>query len=98
MFLQLIDMVAVDGRTKAGKWALLVLPLITVLREGMEAVVFVGGVSLGEPATSIPLAAIVGILCGVVVGYIIYAFATRTSESPTPCLPKTPNLRHMEQH
>ena len=89
MFLQRIDMTAVDGRTKAGKWALLVLPLITVLREGIEAVVFVGGVSLGEPATSIPLAAIVGIICGVVVGYIIYAFASRTSESPWPrLLPK----------
>jgi len=28
-----------------GKWALFVLPFITVLREGLEAVVFVGGVS-----------------------------------------------------
>lgn len=70
---------AVDGRTKAGKWALLLLPLITVLREGLEAVVFVGGVSLGQPATSIPLAAIVGIICGFIVGYIIYAFASRTT-------------------
>lgn len=77
-------MADVDGRTKAGKWALVVLPLITVLREGMEAVVFVGGVSLGQPATSIPLAAIVGIICGLVVGYIIYAFASRTSQSLLP--------------
>ena len=57
----------------------MVLPLITVLREGMEAVVFVGGVSLGQPATSIPLAAVIGIICGLIVGYIIYAFASRTS-------------------
>jgi len=71
----------VDGRTKAGKWALVILPLITVLREGMEAIVFVGGVSLGQPATSIPLAAIVGIICGLIVGYLIYAFASRTSQS-----------------
>jgi len=70
---------AIDGRTKAGKWALLVLPLVTVLREGMEAVVFVGGVSLGQPATSIPLAAIIAIICGLVVGYFIYAFASRTT-------------------
>ncbi|KAF9788533.1 iron permease FTR1 [Thelephora terrestris] len=70
---------AVDGRTKAGKWALLVLPLITVLREGVEAVVFVGGVSLAQPATSIPLAAIVGIICGIIIGYFIYAFASRTT-------------------
>jgi len=69
----------VDGRTKAGRWALVILPLITVLREGMEAVVFVGGVSLGQSATSIPLAAIVGIICGLIIGYIIYAFASRTT-------------------
>ena len=59
----------------------MILPLITVLREGMEAVVFVGGISLGQPATSIPLAAIVGIICGLVVGYLIYTFASRTSQS-----------------
>ena len=73
-------MTAVDGRTKAGKLALFFLPLVTVLREGLEAVVFVGGVALGESATSIPLATIVGIICGIVVGYIIYAFGSRTSE------------------
>ena len=27
-----------------GKWALFMLPFVTVLREGLEAVVFVGGV------------------------------------------------------
>jgi len=69
----------VDGRAKAGKWALVILPLITVLREGIEAVVFVGGVSLGQSGTSIPLAAIIGILCGLFVGYLIYAFASRTT-------------------
>ena len=59
---------------------LFILPLITVLREGMEAVVFVGGVSLGQSATAIPIAAIVGFICGIVCGYLIYAFASRTSE------------------
>lgn len=46
----------------------------------MEAVVFVGGVSLGQPATSIPIAAIVGLICGLVCGFLIYTFASRTSE------------------
>lgn len=32
-----------EGRS--GKWALFLLPFITLLREGLEAVVFVGGVS-----------------------------------------------------
>ena len=48
----------------------------------MEAVIFVGGVSLGQPAASIPIAAIVGLVCGLVCGYLIYAFASRTSKSP----------------
>ncbi|KAJ2160102.1 high-affinity iron permease [Coemansia sp. RSA 552] len=48
------------------------LPFFTVLREGLEAVVFVGGVSLGIQAKSIPLPVIIGILCGVLVGYLIY--------------------------
>ncbi|KAF8816071.1 iron permease FTR1 [Phlegmacium glaucopus] len=71
----------VDGRTSAGKWVLFILPLVTVLREGLEAVIFVGGVSLGQPATSIPIAAIVGIVCGLVIGFIIYEFASRTTLS-----------------
>ena len=69
-----------DKGSVTGKWVLFFLPLITVLREGMEAVVFVGGVSLGQPATSIPIATIVGIICGLIIGYFIYAFASRTSE------------------
>ena len=48
---------------------------------GMEAVVFVGGVSLGQPARSIPIAAIVGLVAGIIIGFLIYEFASRTSES-----------------
>lgn len=59
---------------KSRKYALFLLPFITVLREGLEAVVFVGGVSLTEPATGFPLAVVVGILCGFVVGYFIYRY------------------------
>ncbi|KAL4267836.1 oxidase-dependent Fe transporter (OFeT) family protein [Pleurotus pulmonarius] len=69
----------VDGSAKTGKWALFVLPFITVLREGLEAVVFVGGVSLGQSATAIPIAAIVGIICGLVCGFLIYSFASRAT-------------------
>ncbi|OSX63611.1 hypothetical protein POSPLADRAFT_1045912 [Postia placenta MAD-698-R-SB12] len=69
----------VDRETRAGKWVLFILPFITVLREGMEAVIFVGGVSLGQPAVSIPIAAVVGLVCGLVCGYLIYAFASRTT-------------------
>lgn len=45
----------------------------------MEAVIFVGGVSLGQPAVAIPIAAIVGLVCGLICGYLIYAFASRTT-------------------
>jgi len=71
----------VDGKARTGKWVLFILPLITVLREGLEAVIFVGGVSLGQPAASIPIAAIVGIICGLVIGFFIYEFASRTTLS-----------------
>ena len=57
---------------KSRKYAMFLLPFITVLREGLEAVVFVGGVGLSEPASSFPLAVLTGLLCGVLVGYFIY--------------------------
>lgn len=69
-----------DKEARTGKWILFVLPLITVLREGMEAVIFVGGVALGQPATAIPIAAIVGIICGLICGVLIYLFGSRTSQ------------------
>ncbi|KAF9260543.1 iron permease FTR1 [Marasmius fiardii PR-910] len=68
-----------DREGKTGRWVLFVLPLITVLREGIEAIIFVGGVSLGEPATAIPIATIVGIICGFICGFLIYQFASRTT-------------------
>jgi len=42
-----------EGR--GGKWALFLLPFITVLREGLEAVIFVAGVSLSFSSSSFPL-------------------------------------------
>ena len=59
------------------KYAMFILPFITVLREGLEAVVFIGGISLGLPASSFPLPVILGIACGCLVGYLIYKY-TRT--------------------
>lgn len=54
------------------KYAMFMLPFITILREGLEAIVFIGGVSLSVPASAIPLATICGILAGCAVGYLIY--------------------------
>jgi hypothetical protein len=53
---------------------------ITAVTIGIEAIIFVGGVALGEPGTSIPIAAIVGVICGLICGFGIYQFASRTSE------------------
>ncbi|GAA5863834.1 hypothetical protein JCM3774_001172 [Rhodotorula dairenensis] len=68
-------------QARNSKWTLFLLPFITVLREGLEAVVFVGGVSLGQSAKSIPLAAICGILVGFVIGYLIYISGSRVNLS-----------------
>ena len=54
------------------KYAMFILPFITVLREGLEAVVFIGGVSLGLPAASFPLAVVCGLAAGCLLGYFIY--------------------------
>ena len=62
------------GRVKRWlvKYAMFYLPFITVLREGLEAVVFIGGVGLSQPATAFPLAVICGLLAGIIIGVIIY--------------------------
>lgn len=54
------------------KYAMFLLPFVTVLREGLEAVIFIGGVGLGMPATAFPLAVICGLGAGILVGYLIY--------------------------
>ena len=58
--------------TKAGKWGIFILALTTTLREGLEAVVFIAGVSAGLPVSSIPIPAVVGIIMGIAVGMILY--------------------------
>ncbi|KAF2461833.1 plasma membrane iron permease [Lineolata rhizophorae] len=62
------------GRFKrwAEKYAMFLLPFVTVLREGLEAVIFIGGVGLGFPATAFPLAVICGLGAGALVGVLIY--------------------------
>nr|KIR48719.1 hypothetical protein I312_01789 [Cryptococcus bacillisporus CA1280] len=59
-------------KARRGQYAIFFLPLITVVREGLEAIVFVGGVSLSQDGASIPIAAIVGLVAGIFVGWCIY--------------------------
>lgn len=56
------------------KYAMFILPLVTVLREGIEAVVFTASVSFSASPTSIPLPVVIGILAGSIIGYIIYKY------------------------
>jgi high-affinity iron transporter len=54
------------------RYVMFILPFITTLREGVEAVVFVGGVSLSLPAEAFPIPVVTGILAGLTCGYFIY--------------------------
>ena len=54
------------------KYAMFFLPFITILREGVEAVVFIAGVSFTASPTAIPLPVVIGLIVGALVGYIIY--------------------------
>ncbi|KAF2641980.1 plasma membrane iron permease-like protein [Massarina eburnea CBS 473.64] len=69
------------GRVKiwCEKYSMFILPFVTVLREGIEAVLFIAGVGVGLPATSFPLAVICGLGAGVLVGYLIYRGGNTTS-------------------
>lgn len=55
------------------------IPFVTVLREGLETVMFIGGVAFGEPSSSIPLAAVIGLGIGAFVGYLIHRASGKLS-------------------
>ncbi|KAK0389313.1 hypothetical protein NLU13_2888 [Sarocladium strictum] len=54
------------------KYSMFLLPFVTILREGIEAILFVSAVSFSAPATAIPLPAVLGLAVGGLVGYLIY--------------------------
>ncbi|KAJ4367248.1 high-affinity iron permease [Neurospora sp. IMI 360204] len=60
------------------RYVMFILPFVTVLREGVEAIVFVAGVSFAAPASSIPIPAIVGVIVGALVGVVLYRFGSST--------------------
>ncbi|KAI0451888.1 iron permease FTR1 family protein [Xylaria acuta] len=62
----------------AEKYAMFVLPFVTVLREGIEAIVFIAGVSFSAPATAVPLPVVIGLIVGIIVGYVLYRGGTTT--------------------
>lgn len=54
------------------KYVMFLLPFVTVLREGLEAIVFVAGVTFSSPASSVPLPVVIGLIAGAAVGYLLY--------------------------
>ncbi|AGO13987.1 AaceriAGR129Cp [[Ashbya] aceris (nom. inval.)] len=66
----------------AKRYAMFLLPFVTVLREGLEAVVFVAGAGVSSStasASSYPLPVVVGLLAGAAVGALLYYGASRSS-------------------
>ncbi len=61
-------------KTWCERYAMFILPFVTIMREGLEAVVFIGGVSLGLKASSIPLAVVCGLIAGSLIGYLVYKY------------------------
>lgn len=61
------------------KYAMALLPMVTTLREGLEAIVFLGGIGITQPMSSFPLAAISGIILGSLVGFSMYRFGDHMS-------------------
>lgn len=57
---------------KTTNWAIFLLCFSAVFREGIEAVVFLAGVSTTTSVTAIPIAAVVGIICGLACGFILF--------------------------
>ncbi|KAK4142758.1 iron permease FTR1/Fip1/EfeU [Dichotomopilus funicola] len=60
------------------RYAMFALPFVTVLREGIEAVVFIAGVTFTAPATAVPLAVVVGLAAGTLIGYGLYKGGSNT--------------------
>lgn len=61
------------------KYFLAILPFVTTLREGLEAVVFVGGVGMTQSPQSIPLAILGGVSLGCAIGYSLYKGGNKMS-------------------
>lgn len=67
-----------ESRVSDAAWkernALFILPFVTTLREGLEAIVFVGGIGINENTTiiSITNAALLAIVIGASIGMIMY--------------------------
>ncbi|RCK62919.1 Iron transporter FTH1 [Candida viswanathii] len=61
------------------KYYLAILPLVTTLREGLEAVVFIGGSAMTSTPFSIVVSVVCGIALGSMIGYVLYQGGNKLS-------------------
>lgn len=82
------DLVNSKSRLKrwSRKYALFLLPFVTTLREGLEAVTFLGGLGISVPSSSIPLSVMLAFVAGVLVGVAMYKYGTRHKRVQTVVL------------
>lgn len=63
------DLYSLNSTIMRGMFA---IPFVTVVREGLEGMIFLGGVGISSDPGSIPIAACVGILVGCLIGVFIF--------------------------
>lgn len=63
----------------SSKYAFFILPFVTTLREGLEAVIFIGGVGIDQPLTSIPLSMLFAVAISGVLGYFFFKYSSSLS-------------------
>ncbi|KAJ3232405.1 high-affinity iron permease [Chytriomyces hyalinus] len=61
-----------ESQRNAGVSAFFWIPFITILREGLEGMVFLGGIAISDDPGHIPLGVLAGIIVGILIGWIIY--------------------------
>ncbi|EDO14643.1 hypothetical protein Kpol_299p3 [Vanderwaltozyma polyspora DSM 70294] len=61
------------------KYAFFILPFVTALREGLEAVVFIGGVGIDQPLSSIPLSMVAAATTSGIFGYFFFRYSASLS-------------------
>lgn len=63
----------------SSRYAFFILPFITSLREGLEAIVFIGGVGIDQPLSSIPLSMLTAFTLSSIFGYYFYKYSSSLS-------------------
>ncbi|OLY84889.1 Plasma membrane iron permease [Smittium mucronatum] len=59
------------------KYSFAILAFLTIIREGVEAILLISGVAINATAKSVPLSVVVGITVGLSLGVLLYFFNNR---------------------